>query len=777
MDNNNNQQLPQQEEFDIKNIFKIVRKYLWLFITLPVIAVIIGVVYAKLQVPEYTTSAQLLIKSDGSNNPLNILNMMTGSSNMFGSNGELEDEILVVKSKKLLTQLIIDLDLRTDTYIKKGLTYRIAYQNEPLIAIYPQNFWKELKGGLIIDVKKKSNGTFTFNFVLVENKTKQKFKHITTSLDEPIKTPWGEFSFVEQPNFAPKGEGYKLRIATANIKGRIAALDRAINISRLNKYSNILVFSTVSQSIPRNEAIINKLIEIYNQDKVADQNQASKQMSDFITERLALITDELKDVEKQVENYRKQHKLANIPAQANIFIQSAGEYEKQIASTDIQLSIVNFVENYLKKASNTDLIPTTSEVSNPAFVQAISEYNELVLNYLKAARGGTENNPQIIQIKEKIETMRGNILNSIDNIKRTMEITKNDLTKKSNEYSSKIKDVPTYEREYVEISRQQQIKEQLFLFLLQKREEAQLSLAMSTSSAKVIDSAYTQMQPVSIGTRKIAALALLIGLILAAGIVYLIGFFKDTIENEADLKRFTTLPIIGTLPFEKDVPQIVMTSQKHDILKEKIRMLRTYLPFVLANSESGKTVIITSSISGEGKSFTALNLAISLAMINKKVALVGLDIRKPMLSKYLNISNKYGITNFISDESLTVADIQNLSELNKNLTVFLGGTIPPNPSELLYNTRLDDLFEFLKKNFDYVIVDTAPTRMLPDTYIINRFADAVIYVVRKGFAKYEDIKHINTEQEGHTLNNINLLLNGTDLTNSKYGYNYYAYKQ
>ncbi|MDR2684581.1 MAG: polysaccharide biosynthesis tyrosine autokinase, partial [Prevotellaceae bacterium] len=425
----------------------------------------------------------------------------------------------------------------------------------------------------------------------------------------------------------------------------------------------------------------------------------------------------------------------------------------------------------------TDLIPAANDVNNSVFAQAISEYNELVLNYLRATKGGTENNPRIIQLKENIETMRANILNSIENIKRTMEITKNDLTKKSNEFSSKVKEVPTYEREYVEISRQQQIKEQLFLFLLQKREEAQLSLAMSTSSAKIVDSAYTQMMPNTMGLQKLVLIALLIGLLLAVAIVYAIEFFKDTIESKEDLKHFTKLPVIGSLPFLKDAPTIIMTAHKYDAIKEKIRLLRTQLPFILPNKED-KVVIVTSSVAGEGKSFTALNLALSLAMINKKVALVGLDIRKPMLSKYLNISNKYGVTNFISDDNITFEDIENISELNKNLSVFVGGTIPPNPAELLYGNRMDAFFAELRSKFDYVIIDTAPARMLPDTYIISHFADAVLYVVRKGYAKFDDIKHLNGEKEEVIFNNVNILLNGVEDEGRRYYYNnYYSAKQ
>ncbi|MDR0829003.1 MAG: polysaccharide biosynthesis tyrosine autokinase [Prevotellaceae bacterium] len=770
MENNNN--VTPQEEFDIKTILKIARKYLWLFIALPIFCAIIAVIYSKTKAPEFTSTAEILVNLESANQKFDMLNFDGSMSSLFGSGNDLNDEIAIIKSKRLLTQLVNELDLRSDTYIKKGVSYRLLYQNEPLIVIYPQDFFKNLRGGLTIDAKKSDDGEFLFNFIYREGKEKHKFDYKTTSLDEPVETPWGSFLFAEQVKFAPKDEGYKVRMTAAGIKSRVSALDAQINISRLSKESNILTFSTTSQSQVRNEAIINKLIDIYQNDKITDQNQVSKQMSDFITERLALLTDELKNVEKQVEVYRKQHNMTDVSAQTQVYIQKAGDYEKQIANAEIQLSVVNFIENYLKKSSDTDLIPAMAEVSDAGFATMISQYNELVLGYIRLINAGSANTPNALRTQSQIQTTRTGILQSIENLKRSVEITKSDLSKKSSEFSSKIKDVPTYEREFAEIARQQQIKEQLFLFLLQKREEAQLSLAMATSSAKIVDTAYTQGNPAAMGLSKLALFALIIGLVLAALIVYLIEFFNDKISSKDELQRYSSLPIIGVLPFQKGISTLAITEDgHHSILKESIRKVRTYLPFIVQNNEN-KVIMVTSSCPGEGKSFVSINLALSLAMINKKVALVGLDVRKPMLGKYMNLSPKNGVTNFISDETIKVSDIENIYPDNKNLSVFTGGTVPPNPSELLCNSRLADLFVELRERFDYIIVDTPPV-MFPDSYIVSNEASAIIYVVRKDLATRDDIRSLNTDINDNKLKNVYLLLNNADKQSYTYYYNRY----
>jgi len=770
VNNNNNQ----TNDFDVKYIIKIALKYWYLFVILPILCVAVAAVVKQFTLPEFTSTASILIKSEDASLSKQFLSMSNG---LFGSReGEIDDEITVIKSNRLFSVLVESLNLRTETYIRKNMLYHLMYQNEPLLTVFPQNFINNAKGRLTIYISKNSDTSFSFKFEHIENKTKTIEKYKVNNLNEPIKTKWGNFSFVEQQKFLPeKDKNYNLKIVTYSFKGMVNRMNSHINIARNSKSSNILVFTVTSSNPKRNEDILNKLMDIYQQDKISDQNQISRQMAEFITGRLGVISEELKGAEQKVENYKRQHNIVDISTQSRDFIEKAGEYDKQIANVEIQLSLIGFIESYLKKSGATDLLPANTEIKETVINEMIKSYNALVLDYQKGLASATPENPAMVRQLSQINTMKDNILRSISNYKQSAEITKSDLKRKSGDYLSQMRNIPTKEKELVDIQRQQQIKETIFVFLLQKREDAQLSLAMATSSAKIVEPAYTSSSPKTMGFNKMAMFAFVIGLILAATIVYLLQFFKDKISSLDELKRYTKLPIIGTLPHTKNVNYLAITAEKSSILGEKFRMIRTNLSFVMKNKDS-KVVLITSSVPEEGKSFVSINMALSLALVGKKVALLGLDVRKPRLAKYLEINTTPGITNFISDETISWQNIEQNLAVNKNVSVFVGGTIPPNPSELLYNERLDLLIDELRKNFDYIIIDSAPVGILTDTFILNRIADAVIFIVRAGVARYSDVKNLNELAENKKFTNVSVLLNNAEEENiaSKYGhYGYY----
>jgi len=766
---NNNQ----ANDLDIRYILKIILKYWYLFVVLPILCVAVAAVIKKFTVPEYTSTASLLIKSENASLSKQILNL---NNNLFGNyDGEIDDEITVIKSNRLFGVLVEDLNLRTETYIKKNFLYRLLYQNEPLTTVFPQNFLDNAKGRMTIYVSKHSNASFSFEFEYYENKVKTTEKYKVKNLNEPIKTKWGDFSFAEQKNFIPDNDkNYDLKVVTYSFKGMVDRMSEQINVARNSKSSNIIVFTISSSNPRRNEDILNKLMDIYQQDKISDQNQISRQMAEFITGRLGVISEELKGAEQKVESYKRQHNIIDISTQSRDFIEKAGEYDKQIANVEIQLSLIGFIENYLKKSGATDLLPANTGIQETVINEMIKSYNILVLEYNKGLASATPENPAMVKLLSQINTMKDNILRSISNYKQSAEITKNDLKRKSGDYLSQIRNVPTKERELVDIQRQQQIKETIFVFLLQKREDAQLSLAMATSSAKIVEPAYTSSIPKTISFRKMAMFAVVLGLILAAAIVYLLQFFRDKISSLDELKRYTKLPIIGTLPHTKNINYVAITNEKSSILGEKFRMIRTNLSFVMQNKDE-KVVLVTSSMPEEGKSFVSINLALSLALIGKKVALLGLDVRKPRLAKYLGIKTTPGITNLISDEEISVKNIEQQLAINENVSVFVGGTIPPNPSELLYNKRLDMLIDELRQNFDYIIIDSAPVGILTDTFVINRIADAVVFVVKAGISRYSDVKNLNELVEDKKLTNVSVLLNNVEEEHLSLKYGHYGY--
>ena len=389
-------------------------------------------------------------------------------------------------------------------------------------------------------------------------------------------------------------------------------------------------------------------------------------------------------------------------------------------------------------------------------------------------RTSTESNPAIVNLTTSIRAMRSNIQTTLDATLKGLEITKADLIREASRYSRRISDAPTQERQFVSIARQQEIKSGLYLMLLQKREENAIVLAAIANNAKIIDEAQADSTPISPKRMMIYLAALVFGIGIPVGVIYLIGLTKFKIEGRADVEKLTSLPVVGDIPLaDEKTGAIAVFENQNNLMSETFRNVRTNLQFML---ENGKNVIlVTSTVSGEGKSFISANLAISLSLLGKKVVIVGLDIRKPGLNKVFNLPKKeYGITQFLTNSTVNLMDLVHHSDINKNLYILPGGTVPPNPTELLARDGLEKAVEILRKNFDYVILDTAPVGMVTDTLLIGRVADLSVYVCRADYTRKTEFTLINELAENNKLPNLCIAINGLDLQKKKYGY-YYGY--
>ena len=375
-------------------------------------------------------------------------------------------------------------------------------------------------------------------------------------------------------------------------------------------------------------------------------------------------------------------------------------------------------------------------------------------------------------MEQQLMELRESIIISIRSIKDGLLIAKKDLIRKDAQFASKIKDVPTQERQYLEIMRQQAIKEKLFMFLLQKREENALTLASTTPSAKTIDSAFSSLSPVAPKRMMIFLLAIIIGFIIPIVIIYILDLFDDKINNSKELKRLIKVPYLGSIGVKQSDDIVVVNEGLTTPIVEMFRIIRTNLQFLLTGKEN-PVILVTSSISGEGKSFTSINLAMSLALMKKKVVLVGLDIRSPMIGNYLHLSKEKGVTMFISDGTMKIDEIIIPSELHEYLEVIPAGPVPPNPAELIMSSRLDDLFAELRKRYDYIVVDSAPIGLVSDTYLLNRLIDNSIFMTRQHYTPKEATELINEIAESQKLKGISVILNGTnEISGYGYGYGY-----
>ena len=507
-----------------------------------------------------------------------------------------------------------------------------------------------------------------------------------------------------------------------------------------------------------------------------DKNEIAQKTAEFIDERISIISKELGSTEADLETFKRDAGITDLTSEAQIALAGNAEYEKKSVENRTQISLVNDLRKYLR-GNEYEVLPSNVGLQDAALIGAIERYNEMLVERKRLLRTSTENNPAIVNLDTSIRAMKANVQATLEGTLQGLMITKSNLDREASRYSRRISNAPGQERAYVSIARQQEIKAGLYLMLLQKREENAIALAATANNAKIIDEAIADDTPVSPKRSMIYLIALVLGVGIPVGIIYLIELTKFKIEGRADVEKLTSVPIIGDIPLtdEKNDKNgsIAVFENKNNLMSETFRNIRTNLQFMLDNDQ--KVILVTSTVSGEGKSFVSANLAISLSLLGKKVVIVGLDIRKPGLNKVFHLSNKEkGITQYLSNPETDLMELVQPSDINKNLFILPGGSVPPNPTELLARNGLDKAIEILKQNFDYVIMDTAPIGMVTDTLLVGRVADLSVYVCRADYTHKAEYTLINELAIEKKLSKLCTVINGVDLKKRKYGY-YYGY--
>ena len=547
----------------------------------------------------------------------------------------------------------------------------------------------------------------------------------------------------------------------------------SLSIAPTSKTTSVVVISLENTNTRRGRDYINKLLEMYNINANNDKNEVAQKTAEFIDERIGIISKELGSTEQDLENFKRSAGITDLSSEAQIALTGNAEYEKKRVENQTQINLVMDLQRYMK-GNEYEVLPSNIGLQDAASAGAIDRYNQMLVERKRLLRTSTENNPTIINLDTSIRAMRTNVQATLDATLKGLQITKEDLAREASRYSRRINDAPTQERQFVSIARQQEIKSGLYLMLLQKREENAITLAATANNVKIIDEALADDNPISPKKTIVYLVALVLGVGLPVGVIYLIGLTKFKIEGRADVEKLTSLPVVGDIPLaDEKTGSIAVFENQNNLMSETFRNVRTNLQFML---ENGKNVIlVTSTISGEGKSFISANLAISLSLLGKKVVIVGLDIRKPGLNKVFNIPKKeHGITQYLTNTTANLMDFVQPSDINKNLFILPGGTVPPNPTELLARGGVEKAIETLKANFDYVILDTAPVGMVTDTLLIGRVADLSVYVCRADYTHKAEFTLINELAENNKLPNLCIAVNGLDLNSRKYGY-YYGY--
>ena len=772
-ENKNSVGTPQPEEG--LNIQELLFRYLihwpW-FVASVLFCVVCAFAYLKIATPVYNVSATVLIKDEKKGGGASVASELEkmGLAGMVTSTNGVDNEIEVLKSKSLAQEVVNQLNLYVTYRDEDEFPPKELYRTSPvLVSLTPQEADK-LPAPMTVQMHLQPQGTVD---VEVAVGTKKYQKHLD-KLPAVFPTDEGTIAFFANPDSAMAKKDYE-RHVTATIlspmdvaKGYAASL----SIAPTSKTTSVVVVALNNSNVQRGKDYINKLLEVYNINTNNDKNEVAQNTAEFIDERIAIISKELGSTEQDLENFKRTAKITDLSSEAQIALQGNAEYEKKRVENQIQINLVLDLKKYLL-GEEYKILPSNIGLQDVSASGAIERYNEMVAERNRLIINSTDSNPAIVNLTTSIQAMRTNVQATLDATLKGLQIAKADLDREATRYSRRISDAPTQERQFVSIARQQEIKSGLYLMLLQKREENAIMLAATANNAKIIDAATAGG---AVAPRKMMILmgALMVGLGLPVGIIYLLSLLQVKIEGRADVEKLTTLPVIGDIPVADDIKgSIAVFENQNNLMSETFRGIRTNLQFLL--EEGQKVVMVTSTVSGEGKSFVSVNTAISLSLLGKKVVIVGLDIRKPGLNKVFNLSTKeQGITQFLTDPKRNIMDLVQPSDVNPNLFILPGGAVPPNPTELLARKGLETAIEQLKQHFDYVIMDTAPIGMVTDTQLIARVADLTMYVCRADYTRKSEFSLVNELAAANKLPRINIAINGLDLNKKKYGY-YYGY--
>ena len=733
--------------------------------------------YLYFQTPVYQVSASIMIKDDkkgGNSGSADLENL--GLGGVITSAQSIDNEIEVLRSKTILKEVVNSLELYITYYDEDEFPKREMYKTSPVVVNLTAQEADKLPSAALIDMQLSSDGGLDVNLKVGLNEYNKRFD----KLPAVFPTNVGTFGFTLRDSLLNgQVEGRKdVRHISAVVSqpfGMAKGYQWALTIAPTSKATSVATVSLVNTNIQRGQDFINKLMEMYNRNTNNDKNEVAEKTREFINERIKIIDEELGNTEEKLETFKRNAGLTDISSDAQLAVSGNAEYEKKRVENGTQINLVRDLAKYINNPLNEyEVLPSNIGLTDNGLTTQLERYNELVIERKRLLRTSTENNPMIINLDMSIRAMKANVKAAIDGTLQGLLIVKADLDREASRFSRRISDAPGQERQYVSIARQQEIKAGLYLMLLQKREENAIMLAATANNAKIIDEPVAEGGPVSPKPKMIYMIALGLGVGLPVGIIFLTSLTKFKIEGRGDVEKLTRLPIVGDVPLtgEKN-GSIAVFENQNNLMSETFRNVRTNLQFMLGNGQ--KVILVTSTVSGEGKSFISANLAISLSLLGKKVVLVGLDIRKPGLNKVFNISRKeQGITQYLSNPEKNLMDFVQASDVSKSLYILPGGTVPPNPTELLARDGLDKAIETLKKNFDYVILDTAPVGMVTDTLLIGRVADLSVYVCRADYTRKAEFTLINELAENNKLPNLCTVINGLDLQKRKYGY-YYGY--
>lgn len=772
---------PEEEKaVDYKTIIFEYLLYWPVILTFLVLTLAGAYVYLRYQAPVYSVSSTVLIKQ-GDKTKYNASSALASMQDlgMLSMANNFDNELEILRSYTLTKKVVDALNLYIDYKEDGGFGYdHILYKTSPVQVWMAPDEAEKLPSALQVkmDCSPGDKLAVTLNYTV--KKEEHSISKSFTKLPAVFITPVGTLNFSAAPDsvVARVSEPRTLMatiippsVAADGYKGRLGA-------EATTEYTSIVRLTFHDSSIRRGMDYLNMLVALYNSDANDDKNQVASRTAQFIDERIHIINTELGTTESELADYKQRAGLTNLSADAQLALQGSSEYDQKRAENTNQLRLINFLRTYIDNPDNKyEVIPANVGLTDAGLTDVIARYNEMLIERKRLLRSSNENNPMLINLDTSIAATLNSVLTTVESVEKGLQITRNNLDLEARKYQTRISNAPQQERELISITRQQEIKANLYLMLLQKREENAITLAAVANNGRVVEVPRTKGL-VAPNSRNIYMMAFVLGLAFPIGCIYLSRLLRFKIEGRADVERITNVTIVGDVPQIKypEGEPIVVCENKNGLMEEVFRSVRTNLQYVL--QEGQKVILFTSTTPGEGKSFNAANLAVSFAFMDRKTVIVGMDIRKPGLNRMFSLSHKErGITQYLaSPKDTDLLSLCQQSSISPNLYVLPGGAVPPNPTELVARKSLEQAIEKLKEHFDYIILDTAPIGMVTDTRLIARVADLTVYVCRADYTHKSDYELINDLKQDNKLPNLCTLINGINMDKRKNGY-YYGY--
>lgn len=763
----NEAQIVEEEEINLVEIFMKYLHYWKWFVLSAILFIALGVIYLKTQNKVYQIDATVLLNDEKGKGRADMAALQELGI-LSGAGANVDNEIEVMRSKDLMLGVVKDLKLYTVIRESKGLRKINLYKQSPIDVQISQELLDRLRTPIGFTLSRNHD-----KYSLTGKMGEEKLNYSFNAFPFEITLPLGKLT-IAASTFHEGSDWDELEVSIKNPMQVASALTKEVSFQLAQKNGSVVRISMRNDNIHEGEDILNKVVEYYNKETMYAKNETAMSTERFINDRLTSLQSELSAVEKDVEGYKKSNKLTNIEAESGLFIEQTGEVDKQRADIETQLNVLSYIDEFVNKKENRYRIVPNIGINDPGLLKIIDEYNKLLLVRERTLRTTSEDNPTVITLNSDINTMRANILGGIDVVRRSLTITQKEILKKENQISGRIKEVPRQERELMEIARQQKIKEGLYMFLLEKREENSLSMTMTVPMARLIEKPYCNGLPVAPRSLVILMASFLLGLIVPVVVIFVRTLFNVTIDDRQDIETLSKLPILGELCHENmDRPGIIVKENSTSVSNELFRSIRNNLQFV-TGMDNKKVITITSNVPGEGKTFVSSNIAASFALTKKKVIIIGLDLRNPQLAKVFDLPNE-GITNYLSGQIDNWKDLLIKHSNLPNLDILPAGPVPLNPNEMILSAKLNEMINELKKEYDYVIIDSAPVGVVSDTFLLKNTSDIFLFVCRANYTNKKLIEDVNKMVAEDKLKNVYFVINDVDIQSKAYRYGRYGY--